>query len=206
MSVDHDQLPITSPCPITLDRSGVQDRDRSMFCDHCTKDVHMLSKMTEREARAFLRAHDGQDICVSYAIRKDGEIRFRSDPPLVPVAALARRPKPRRLAMVASIGAAALLAGCAPHSEPESATAKTSDKVVTQQIEEPCEPDPHEDIQVDGGIRAMPIDEPPPVENVEPIAEIGVKPEMHMAGGIRARPLRPEPIIDHRPKTGSRPK
>jgi hypothetical protein len=212
MSVDHGQIPITNPCPITLERGGVAPADRSMYCDHCVKDVHLLSKMTEPEARSFLREHEGQDICVSYAIRTDGAIRFRAAPKLVPVEQLTRRPSParhapQRLSMVASIGAAALLAACTAHSEPEpEPTPQAAPSAQVEPIEpaepvvhtppvvEPCEPLEVNDIHVDGGIRAMPLDEPPP-----PIIQKPPKrePKMMVRGGIRAQPLdNPHPLGD----------
>ncbi|KIG15886.1 hypothetical protein DB30_05193 [Enhygromyxa salina] len=194
MSVDKAQIQITSPCPISLDRSGVSQADRSMFCGHCVKDVHLLSKMSEREARVFMREHEGQDICVSYAIRADGGIRFRPEPAeasLVPIERLARRRAPQRprLAQAASIGAAALLAACTAHSDPEPAPDKPTAPLVqraepvepvepTPPVDQPCDPaDPTEPL-VAGGLVAMPIDE--------------IEHDVQVEGGIKAVPV-PEP-------------
>ena len=116
MSVHERQVEITSPCPIELDRSGVGAQDRSMHCAHCVKDVHILSNMSEREARAFLAAHAGENICVSYAKGKDGQIRFRDEgvgggcgggcgpsaPTLVPRSSLTRRVRAARTAAVST--------------------------------------------------------------------------------------------------------
>ena len=172
-----------------------------MFCDHCVKDVHLLSKMTEHEARAFMREHEGEDICVSYAIRPDGGIRFRAEPKLVPVAALARRmarpgpPRmgPQRMGMAASIGAAALLAACTAHSQPEPEPAPSKqDAPIEVRVEpappvvEPCDPGELVDMQVEGGIRAMPLDDPPqPTVAPQPDR----KPVPHRRGGVRAKPI-----------------
>ncbi len=179
MSVNKEQVEILSPCPITLDRSAVRPEDRKMHCDHCVKDVHMLSNMSEREARDFLSEHAGEDICVSYAVQRDGQIRFRREPPLVPVSALRPRTRapmpaspgrPGRVARIAStLGTAILLAACAPHS---NTSAIQSDMGETQTVrdlpvipvEQPC--DPEDEMLVEGGIKAQPIHEPEPIQEV----------------------------------------
>jgi hypothetical protein len=176
MSVEAGQIPITSPCPITLDRGGVTPEDRSMFCDHCVKDVHLVSKMTEHEARAFMQDHAGEDICVSYVIRSDGRIRFRPEPELVPVHALVRQPQ--RLAMVASVGAAALLAACTAHSDPERIHV---DAAPTEQRVEQVEPT----------IPSMPSEPPPGVEPCDPL-DVG---DLQVGGGLRAQPI-PQPKLN----------
>ena len=59
MSMRSQDLPIVSPCPITLDKSELSQGDRSMHCAHCVKEVHLLSNMTELEARRLLREKAG---------------------------------------------------------------------------------------------------------------------------------------------------
>lgn len=182
-----------------------------MFCRHCSKDVHLLSHMTESEARELMRDKAGEDICVSYAIRKDGAIRFTPRPEsLVPASALLRRtPRegPGRLARIATLGASALLAACTAHGEPEVVgEIVVDDTIPTQSMtlipDEPC--DPEEDLLVDGGIRAEPIEPPPvmkrgglrahPLPPPEPVEVV--------AGGLKAEPLpEPEP-----PVPGTRPR
>ncbi|WP_146157648.1 hypothetical protein [Enhygromyxa salina] len=216
MSVDHGQIPITSPCPINLDRGGVSKEDRSMFCRHCVKDVHLLSTMSEPEARSFMRENEGRDICVSYAIRPDGRIRFRPElpePALVPIQRLARNraPQRQRLAQAASIGAAALLAACTAHSDPEPEPAKPVAPLVQRAepveppapVVEPCDPpgldtlvagglvaERVEDVQVEGGIKPMPLPEPP-TPTVTP--KQPWKADMHARGGLRAARI-PDPV------------
>ena len=205
MSVKAEQLEITSPCPITLDRSAIGARDKAMFCAHCTKDVHLLSQMTEPEARALMKTQAGRDICVSYAIRDDGSIRFREEPSLVPVTALlSRRPSPapvsakvdaprRRMSLVASIGASMLLAACTPHGEPEPEVLVGNVQV---QVEEPIEL--HEDTPCDdpmpvaGGLRAEPLPEP----------ELVPEPEQMVDGGLKAQPLPEPPAAKISPRRG----
>src|SRR5262245_7526476 len=100
-----EQLPITGPCPIDLDAIGFDRTSKVSHCSHCVKNVTVLSNMTRGEAREFLRAHQGENLCVSYVRGADGEIRFRPDPEpvLVPVARL--RPRPSRAAgLVAALG------------------------------------------------------------------------------------------------------
>jgi hypothetical protein len=195
MSVHHEEIRITSHCPIDLDRSGVGDGDRSLHCEHCVKDVHLLSNMSEKDAREFMRERAGEDIGVSYAIGAGGKIRFApersncassSRPAFVPVSALRRRvasSSPARALM--SMGAAMLLAACAPHSSTsaikadEETPAPIIDGVVIPD-DRPC--DPGEEI-VEGGIEAV---------ELEPI-------EKHIAGGLRATPIPdplPEPIAE----------
>lgn len=212
MAVERKQIPITSPCPIELDRSGVAAGDRQLHCAHCTKDVHLISQMTEPEARDLFRQRAGEDICVSYALRPDGQIRFRPEPALVAPASLVRSPTTRRMSMAASIGAAALLSACTPHTDPNPELADEVEVTVPREIEAPpeevvaggmvAEPlpeqleqpeqpeqpcDPEDDIQVDGGLKAMPIDEIPPEPDAEPLPM--ARPEPHMAGGLRAHPI-----------------
>lgn len=208
MSVDNKQIPITSPCPITLDREGLTPEDRAMHCAHCVKDVHLLSNMTESEARMFMKTQAGNDICVSYAIKKDGGIRFKaselrpehavSTPDFVPLGALTRvarratRPAtasaaPRSALIV--LGTALLLAACAPHSNTsaikvdEAALAPYSNEIVIP-VERPSEV---QDEMVEGEIEAMEL-----VEDIQVDGGLEAMPipdEPRVAGGISAFPI-----------------
>ena len=216
MSVQSKQVEITSPCPITLDRSGVAANDRELFCGHCSKEVHLLSHMSESEARTFMAERAGDDICVSYAIKPDGSVRFRPEPPpLIPVSALTR--PLQRLTVAASIGAAWLgLTGCTPHTDerdraeereqvakpepmPEELVAggMVAEPIPEQPVgeQQPCDSDgQHEDdVMVDGGLKAEPIDAPPvePVGEVQPLQQ---PPDIVAAGGLRAEPLPHQPM------------
>ncbi|GEM_PF-1107540 len=204
MSVQTEQLPITSPCPITLEREGISAQDKQMFCAHCTKDVHLLSNMRENEVRALLRDRAGDDICVSYAMQKNGSIRFADSkdqavrvqptPALVPVTHLRRRSASHSLvaslaASVAVIGTSAILAGCTPHAESEVQTDAQAEPSKGHLLEGPREREVEE--IVDGGIRAEPLGEilpespcPSPLDE-----ELNQEPLPLAAGGIRAMPL-----------------
>lgn len=168
MSLRARDVHVTSPCPIDLDATGMRGGGDRWHCTHCSKTVYVLSTMTESQARGFLAAHAGQDVCVSYAMSKEGEIRFRPEP-VVPVASLVR---PRRLA-AAAIGLSAAMAACAPHDNPRVETATV---VETNGVPAPVPVIPvaqkhaPDDVQVDGGIGRMP---PPPPPDV-----------VHVAGGI----------------------
>ena len=219
MSIEAKQIAITSPCPITLDRSGVSAQDKAMFCAHCTKDVHLLSQMTESEARELMQEQAGRDICVSYAIRSNGSIRFRPDPQLIPARALTRRPAPvpatvssaprRRMSLAAAVGASLLLAACTPHGEEQVVGAIEAAPVVEQpELLEviPCEePDPP--LPVAGGLRAEPLPEPEemvdgglvaePLPEPEPKADKPTKAiKTHKRGKIRARSMDDHPLVD----------
>lgn len=203
MTVDARQIPITSPCPIDLDRSGIGAKDREMHCRHCRKDVHLLSHMTEAQARDLMLERAGQDICVSYAVKHDGGIRFRPDErTLVPAAALVRPRVSRRLPRLVTLGATALLAACTAHGEPEQVGPLASDDtipVVTVPVipdAEPCDPG-GDDVMVDGGIEAAPVPEvkmmPRGRIRAQPVEP--PEPEVMKAGGLRAAPL-DDPLDD----------
>ena len=68
MAVHRRHLKVVSPCPIELDPERGKRGERTWYCGHCQKNVHVLSNMTEPEARALLRSNEGKDLCVSYAV------------------------------------------------------------------------------------------------------------------------------------------
>lgn len=173
MSLRERDVHVTSPCPIDLDATGMRGQGDRWHCGQCKKTVHVLSSMTESEARRFLTAHAGEDVCVSYAMSPKGEIRFRPEP-VVPVASLVRRPK---LAAAAVIGLGVALAACAPHENPRVEAppiVETTPQITTLPTISPPTPPV---VQVAGGIRPMPVVEPDDVQ---------------VDGGMRAPPL-PEP-------------
>lgn len=136
-----DELRITSPCTLDIEDIAARNRGQRRFCEHCTKDVLVLSAMTESEAREALTAHAGREVCLSYSMDEDGQVLHRDEaaprmptrgPNLVPTGRLGRRrrtpaPLPRRLAALAASVAAlslAALTACAPESaSPASETA-----------------------------------------------------------------------------------
>jgi hypothetical protein len=183
-------LPITGPCPIDLDAIGFDRSAKVAHCSHCAKNVTVLSNMTRREAREFLREHAGQRLCVSYARGEDGQIRFRPEPEpaLIPAsrlrprveaeapAALARAKASRAAGLVAALGVGVALAACTPHGEPPRETATTTRPAVT-----PITP-PRVDPVVEGNIEVPDpkvLDEP--CEKGEPRVDPGSEP-IHAAG------------------------
>ena len=202
MALSVDQIPIESPCPIDLDPARTDAARRSWHCSHCDKRVHVLSNMTEDEARAFLSERDGQNLCVSYLQRPDCTIKFREPARLIPIQALA----PRRLAL----GFGAALAACTPTEPPPKPSVPTievrADATPTRsqsdkeglgdlvqkfkaeapkappeepKVEPPKPPEPEELVPYDGGITARAL--PPPVAPPSP-------PTMMKRGGMRRAP------------------
>ena len=107
MALTGTDLEIDSPCPVALDRELSDGRYRSWKCGHCETSVHVLSSMTEKNARKFLAEHEGEKLCITYMVGSDGEVRFQPEPTVVPLARLRRR-------AVAGVGLAAALAACTP--------------------------------------------------------------------------------------------
>jgi hypothetical protein len=205
MAVSPRHVKITSPCQADLDPDRGQDGAKSWYCGHCDKNVHVLSNMTETDARALLAEKVGQDLCVSYAVRADGTIRFKApEPKIVPLSSVRRR----SAAAAAAVGLSAALAACAPHEPPfiparAKVIAQDAPPVVVRNqptipeagthviVQQPPEVEPDvfqpqefepeiDERRVDGGIKAIPIEEPerPPVP-----------------GGLMVEPLPPpEPI------------
>lgn len=73
------RLPIHDPCH--EDWAAMDDQgDGRRFCDQCTKNVHDVSSMTEREARAMLRIEQAKGrVCVRYRTDVAGNIKFRAE-------------------------------------------------------------------------------------------------------------------------------
>lgn len=177
-----DQLTITSPCPVELNED-LSNGEKRFFCGHCDKHVHVLSNMTQREAASFLATRKGQDTCVTYLHDAEGKVRFKTEPDIVP---LARLRLPKRSVARRAAAAALALAACTPYAEGE-----------------PAQVDHHVDVQVAGGIEAMPIEPtvetPPPVERPPPVEYVA-------AGGIaeveplELEPLEPTPELELHPE------
>ena len=62
MAVHRRHVEVTSPCPIELDPSRGSKGEKGWYCGHCDKSVHVLSNLTEREARELLAAKVGAPI------------------------------------------------------------------------------------------------------------------------------------------------
>jgi hypothetical protein len=184
MAVREESVRIQKPCPVQLDPARAANGVRSWHCGHCDKAVHVLSNMTESEARTFMAESAGKDVCVTYAVRKDGSIRFAPEPvaapvvPLVPVSSLMRR----RHAAAAAVGLGLALAACAPHENPkhERPTAVAVDAPV-----------------VTPSIPVVPVQPPTVVEPDERMVDGEMEPielrRPRPAGGICATPIPDEP-------------
>jgi len=108
MTIDRRIVPITRPCPVDLDTVAEHAGAKRWFCGHCSKDVHALSNMTEREVRALFADREGEQLCVSYRVRDDGMLSMQPEPAMVPVQALRRS----RVALAAAAAATLSLAAC----------------------------------------------------------------------------------------------
>jgi hypothetical protein len=131
MSVPAALVDIQRPCPVELPedfRGGARNR----HCAHCDKTVHLLSSLTEGEAKAFLERSAGRDVCVTYLVDDRGDILFRPEAPVVPISALRRR-----VGAAAAVGLGLALAACAPHDNP-----RVKAQVVQAAGDEPCESKP----------------------------------------------------------------
>jgi len=186
MTLLADQLPITSPCPVDLDPALSDGSRRSWHCGQCDKRVHVLSSMTEDEARTFLAERDGQNLCVTYLEAPDGTIKFRQPPPprLIPANALT----PRRLA----VGLGLALAACTP-IEPPPAPRATTVEVRTEETKPAPTKDDTKLADLVEKYKSESENEPEPKPEPKPEPEPEPEPERFIPrpGGIVARPLPP---------------
>jgi hypothetical protein len=200
MTVRARDVEIRRPCPVRLDPDRAKGNVRAWYCGHCEKSVHVLSNMTEVEARTFLAERAGEDLCVTYAVRRDGSIRFapQAVPPpardsaLVPLSALARR----RNVAAAAVTLGLALAACAPHDNPGvQAGLRVSDPPAHTQRASPTIPDaprPAEpdEIFFDGNVA------PKPIEPEEQLVDGELDTFVQVEGGLKAAPLPPDPAAD----------
>lgn len=210
MAVEQRHVQITSPCPVKLDPNRGKDGAKSWYCGHCEKNVQVLSNMTEPEARSLLEEKVGQDLCVSYAVKSDGTIRFKApaaDPTVVPLSRVRRPPRRAATAVAAAAGLTAALAACTPHDRPDKPQPQVAvqEHVVDGGVEEVVIPeakptqDRHDDVEMmDGnwGGEAIPQEKPEelpmpaggmvavPVPEPDPVPK---------PGGIRVAPI-PDPV------------
>jgi hypothetical protein len=117
MSVHKTDIPIPDPCDADWDE--MHDRGTRRFCDHCTKDVHDLSSLTQAEAMALLEQKRDEHVCVRYA-HHDGEVFFKDSSS--PVWRLSRQLEgAKALLAAAALVVPMLAAGCdtnAPATDP----------------------------------------------------------------------------------------
>lgn len=134
------RLRIVQPC--REDWDAMQPAGHGRFCEVCTRQVHDVASMTERQARQLLAARAGERLCVRVRVGADGHAVFRGE-------------RPR----VAATAAALALAACAPHSPEAERLAGTEEvevaaPAVPRTIEIPLAPP-----QV---LPAKPVEPPPP--------------------------------------------
>ena len=97
--ISLDSLSVSSPCPASWEAMAGDNRVR--MCGQCQRQVYNLSELSRSEAEALVERAEGR-VCVRFYQRADGKI-MTSD---CPIGLQAVR---RRLALVASAGAAMLL-------------------------------------------------------------------------------------------------
>ncbi len=81
------QLPVLAHCDRFVGSEATAEREA--YCTSCSKHVHDLSRMTEREVIRFLARHLDEDVCISYRMRPDGALELAPRPSLLAPAALA---------------------------------------------------------------------------------------------------------------------
>lgn len=155
------QLQVVSPCDSF--RGTPADGDRPAYCTHCSKHVHDLSRMSERELVLFIARHRDDDICISYEAREDGSIVTREQ---------ARALAPAALALS--------LAGCAGHMGDAAAT--RTECFDAQGYATDCPPTPRLDMAV------IPDGAETEEEELAELEEIAVQEEA-LADGAAAREL-----------------
>ena len=151
-----DDVNIPEPCPAEWGAMSPHASGTARHCDLCRKNVHDLSAMGEKAARAFLQ-RCGEDVCVSYLADEHGDLRFE-EPPLIPASSL--RPR-RRASRFAPMTLGLALAACTPHGAIQGERLEVEEldpqlhrgEVVDYgyapsierpppELEEPCEPEP----------------------------------------------------------------
>lgn len=191
-----DDIEVTRPCPLNLDEHGVDRSQREFHCDHCDKQVHVLSNHTEAEAEAMLPMLRRERGCVSYVRRSDGTIAFREPTPVVPVARLT-------IPLRAAAGLALAFAACTPFDPPGRET------MVKGGIEAPPprRPDPARETMVKGGVdeaRPQPSEPATPCEPEAAAAAEPVKPPEPAAQPGAARKAKPAKQASATPPTSAR--
>lgn len=132
------QLQVASPCESFAGTPA--QGERPAYCTNCSKHVHDLSRMSERELLSFVARHRDGDICISYEAREDGSVVTREK---------ARALAPAALALS--------LAGCAGHMGGAAET--NSECVDAQGYAIDCPPTSRLDLAViPGGTDELPAD------------------------------------------------
>lgn len=71
-------LKISAPCPADWDAMKGDEQVRR--CERCALNVYNLSALTADEARALIKAREGQRLCVRFYERDDGTVLTRDCP------------------------------------------------------------------------------------------------------------------------------
>jgi hypothetical protein len=175
----RDQLRIAEPCH--ADWAAMTGDQRKRFCGSCTKHVHDLSALTERQAERLVTSE--AELCVRYAADADGRVLH------------ARSRLPRIVAVGAALlWAAPALASSAPATTAEPGLVERLVSRVQQAVDAVWAPAPavtQGQVMVMGDI-GIPTPPPPP------------EPEVTM-GKIAAPPtirLEPAPVVLPTPAPG----
>ncbi len=160
------------PNPCHEDWDLLSPEDRGHFCTVCETKVWDLSGLTKEEAEAFLRAREGEDLCVSYRENSAGEVVHRPSP-IVPLGRLVRR-------LPAAAGLSLALAACSPGDSGAQQEADST-REAKPATETAPEPEPEPEVSPEAEPEAEPESEVEPVaepeSEAEPEAEQDPKPE-----------------------------
>ncbi|NVB41789.1 hypothetical protein G6O69_28410 [Pseudenhygromyxa sp. WMMC2535] len=205
-------LPIHDPCHEDWD--AMHDEGARRFCDMCSKHVHDLSSMTEREARGVLAEESRKGrVCVRYRMGGDGQIRFRRE--------TTEAPSLWRMSLAAAGLAVTMLTGCTDSLPTEihddkctyevgpwsfeaargegTCPAVDEEPAYMGQIEMPATTEPLEQIQQIEQVEPQEPDEV--VEMGEaPMVEAPPEPDHAVMGKLDRGPLERQPAIETAPE------
>ena len=153
---------IQAPCDEDWEGMEADVTGQRRFCERCREQVHDLSALDERSARAFLSASEGFDVCISYVVDARGQLEFARRPPprLVELRRPSQAPRPARPLAAASF--TALLAACTPHGEAPQPLELEVENIELTPVSEPRPVIPLEAPRTPPRAKA-----PPPAQSVE---------------------------------------
>lgn len=94
-----DDVEFGEPCPIDLTERVERTEGESFHCDHCDRQVHVLSHMSEAAAAELLARRKREHLCVAFVRRPDGNVHFRGAEQVVPSSRLRRMVRASALAL-----------------------------------------------------------------------------------------------------------
>lgn len=188
------RLPIAEPCHENWDAMDGEGARR--FCDACQTQVTNLSDMSEGEAKQFLRAKAGKNVCVRYRSDHDGNIAFKRPSVTAPIPTAMSG---WRATLAAAAGLAAVaLGGCTGERYPDRVDSErcTYDMgPLSFQLERGqgnCPPENEHEF-VMGAIAPEPVT-PDPIERMGKVA-IEDPPEVMGEAPIAEPEPEPEPLM-----------